>query len=168
MIASPGIATATATPQRIWRVVTILWIFIIVSPPVGALAFVFTLALVGMGMKAGLAGLTWVGLFALLCAMSLRRLMFAGPAAADDLLAGIRRTCFGMLAWPIVVAGVVAVGLGVLLLFGQPGLLPSRADTLQPEYMPVVLAICLGNALIGWAILRNWIFAAVNADKVQT
>jgi hypothetical protein len=148
-------------------VVAIMWIFIIVGPPVGAMAFVFTLALVGMAMRPDLAAATGVGLFALLCAMALRRRIVAGPAAADDLLASIRQTCFGPLAWPMVAAGAVAVGLGVLSLFGQPDLLPSRADAPQPEYMPVVLAICLGNALIGWAIVRNWIFAAANADEVQ-
>jgi hypothetical protein len=159
---------ATATPRRVRRVVAILRVLIVAAPPVGAMAFVFTLALVGMGMNAELAGPTWVGLFALLYAMPLRRLIFAGPAATDDLLAGIRRTCFGPLAWPMVVAGAVAVALGVLLLFGQPDLLPSRAEPPQPEYMPVMLAACLGNTLIGWAIVRNWIFAAANADKVQT
>jgi hypothetical protein len=166
MTAAPHI-TATITSRRVRCVPAIVLGFIVAGPPVGALAFVFTLALVGMGMKAGLAGPIWVGLLALLYAMLLRRLMFAGPAAADDLLAGIRRTCFGTFAWPMVVAGAVAVGLGVLLLFGQPDLLPSRTEPLQPDYMPVVLAACLGNALIGWAIVRNWIFAAVNADKVR-
>ena len=150
--AFPGIGA------RIWRLITIVLVFIIVGPPVGAIAFVLSTALIGMGMKVDPAGLTWIGLFALIYAVPLSYLIGAGPAAAVGLLVGVRQAFFGAIRWPYALAIGLASGLALLVLSGQPMIPVSGDSAAQPVHIPVMISVCLSATFACWAIVRNWYF----------
>ena len=88
-------AAAIANPRRVWRVVAIMWIFIIVGPPVGTMFFMLLTALLGMGKGADLAGLSWVALLALIYGLPFGYFIGIWPAAATGLAVGIRQVYFG-------------------------------------------------------------------------
>jgi hypothetical protein len=150
--ALPGIGT------RMWRLMTIVLVFIIVGPPVGAMAFVLSTALIGMGMKVDLAGLTWIGLFALIYAVPLSYLIGVAPAAAVGLLVGVRQAFFGAIRWPYALLIGLASGLALLVLSGQPIIPVPGSDAAQPIHIPVLLSVCLSATFACWAIVRNWYF----------
>ena len=150
--AFPGIGA------RIWRLITIVLVFIIVGPPVGAIAFVLSTALIGMGMKVDPAGLTWIGLFALIYAVPLSYLIGAGPAAAVGLLVGVRQAFFGAIRWPYALAIGLASGLALLVLSGQPMIPFSGNNASHPVHIPAMISVCLSATLACWAIVRNWCF----------
>ena len=153
---------------RLRRLIAIVLVFIVVGPPVGALAFMLSVGLVGMGTKVDLAGLTWVGLFALIYAIPLSYLFGAGPAAAVGLLVGIRQAYFGAISWPFALAIGLAAAAGFLLVSGQPVIPRSGDDAAQPVHVPVIVATCLGATLACWAIVRNWYFDSVRVGGVRT
>ena len=133
---------------RLLRLIAIVLVFMAVGPPVGAMAFMLSVALVGMGMNADLAGLTWVGLFALIYAVPLSYLMGIGPAIAVGLLVGIRQAWFGAITWPFAIAIGLAAGAGFLLLSGQPIVPRFGDDAAQPVHVPVIVATCLSLAFV--------------------
>lgn len=154
-------ADASAFPgigARIWRLITIVLVFIVVGPPVGAVAFVLSTALIGMGMKIDLAGLTWIGLIALIYAVPLSYMIGAAPAVAVGLLVGIRQAFFGAIRWPYALAIGLASGLALLVLSGQPIIPVSGDGAAQPVHIPVMISVCLSATLACWAIVRNWYF----------
>jgi hypothetical protein len=158
----PGMAA------RLRRLIAIVLVFMAVGPPVGAMAFMLSGALVGMGMKVDLAGLTWIGLFALIYAVPLSYLMGIGPAAAVGLLVGIRQAYFGAITWPFAIAIGLAAGAGFLLLSGQPMIPRSGDDAVQPVHVPVIVATCLSGTFVCWAIVRKWYFNPVSVSRVLT
>ena len=146
VVASPVPNTAA----RVRRLIAIVLVFIVVGPPVGALAFFLSVGLIGMGLKADLAGLTWIGLFALIYAVPLSYMIGVGPAAAVGLLVGIRQAWFGAIRWPFALAIGLAAGVGFLLLSGQPVIPRFGGDTTQPVHVPVMVTTCLSATLACW------------------
>jgi hypothetical protein len=143
---------------RMWRLIAIVLVFVIVGPPVGATAFVLSAALIGMGIKIDFAGLTWIGLLALIYALPLSYLIGVGPAAAVGLLVGIRQAFFGAIRWPFALAIGLASGLAFLALSGQPMIPVSRDDASQPIHATVIIWVCLSATFACWAVVRNWYF----------
>jgi hypothetical protein len=149
---------------RLRRLIAIVLIFVAVGPPVGALAFILSAALIGMGTKVDLAGLTWVGLFALIYAVPLSYLMGIGPAAAVGLLVGVRQAYFGAITWPFAIAIGLAAGAGFLLLSGQSIMPGSGDDAAQPVHVPVIVATCFSGTFVCWAIVREWYFDSIGVQ----
>lgn len=150
--------TETAEPslgKRLNCLLAIVMVFVVVGPPVGALAFMLSIALIGMGSSVDLVGLSWIGLFALIYAAPLSYFIGAGPAAAGGLIFGIRQAFFGPVIWPV--AALIGVGLGIgLLVMSGESLPPMLTDTEQPEHVPVMVVTCLAATMACWALVRGW------------
>jgi hypothetical protein len=141
--------------QRLRCLLAIVMVFVVIGPPVGALAFMLSIAVIGMGAKVDLVGLSWIGLFALIYAAPLSYFIGAGPAAAGGLVFGLRQAFFGPVNW--LVAALIGIGLGVGFLVMSGHSLPSMlTDTEQPEYVPVMVVTCLAATMACWAIVRGW------------
>jgi len=143
--------------KRVSCVIAVLLVFVFVGPPVGALAFMLTTALVGMGAKVDLAGLSWIGLFALIYAAPLSYLIGAGPAAIGGLVVGIRQAFFGPVTWPIALLVGAGLGIGFLLMSGQ-SLSSVLSSIEQRDYLLIMVATCLAATMVCWSIVRNWHF----------
>jgi len=143
--------------KRISCAVAILLVFLFVGPPVGALAFMLSIALIGMGLKVDLAGLSWIGLFALIYAVPLSYFIGVGPAAVGGLMVGIRQAFYGPIRWPFAVLIGISIGVGVMILSGKS--MPfGLTDTEHPDYLPVMVITCLTATMVCWAIVRTWHF----------
>lgn len=141
--------------KRLRCLFAIVMVFVVIGPPVGALAFMLSIAAIGMGSKVDLIGLSWIGLFALIYAAPLSYFIGAGPAAAGGLMFGVRQAFFGAVKWPV--AALIGVGLGIGFLVMSGHSLPSMlTDTEQPEHVPVMLITCLAATMACWAIVRGW------------
>ncbi|MBN8964533.1 MAG: hypothetical protein J0H89_03945 [Rhizobiales bacterium] len=150
-----AVAAEPALGKRLRCLAAIVTIFIVFGPPVGALAFMLSIAVVAMGASVDLVGLSWVGLFALIYAAPLSYFIGVGPAAAGGLIFGIRQAFFGPVVWPVAALIGVGVGIGFLVLSGQlPP--PMLTDTEQPEYVPVMVVTCLAATMACWGIVRGW------------
>jgi hypothetical protein len=141
--------------KRLSCLAAIVTIFVVFGPPVGALAFMLSIAVIGMGAKVDLVGLSWIGLFALIYAAPLSYFIGAGPAAAGGLVFGVRQAFFGPVIWPVAALIGVGLGIGFLVMSGQS--LPSMlTDAEQPEYVPVMVVTCLAATMACWGIVRGW------------
>jgi hypothetical protein len=150
---------AAATGPRVARLISIVLVFMVVGPPVGAMVFMLTVALIGLGARADLQGLTWVAMFAVIYAVPFSYLIGVGPAAAAGLIVGIRQTYFGRVRWWFALAAGIVVGVGFLLLTGQPLMrFGDEAGALR-EHSAVIVLTCLGATMVCWAIVRNWYMA---------
>jgi hypothetical protein len=151
--------TRVSPGRRIGRMFAILLTFILVGPPIGAMMFMLVVALIGMGERADLAGLTWVALFSLIYAIPFGYLIGVGPAAAAGLLVGIRQAFFGRMRWYFAAATGILVGIGFQVGTGQR-VLPSGDDVAAMRLQgPIMIATCLVATLFCWAIVRNWYHA---------
>jgi hypothetical protein len=162
---SAAIIQNPSAAARLRRVIAIVLVFMIVGPPVGAMAFMLSAALIGMGKSVDLAGLTWVGLFALIYAAPLSYLIGTGPAAAVGLLVGVRQAYFGAIQWPLAVAIGIAAGAAFLLLSGQP--LRAGGETDDAAHLPVIVVTCLSGTLVCWAIVRKWYFERTRVAEAR-
>jgi hypothetical protein len=141
--------------QRLRCLLAIVMVFVVIGPPVGALAFMLSIAVIGMGAKVDLVGLSWIGLFALIYAAPLSYFLGAGPAAAGGLIFGVRQAFFGPVIWPV--AALIGVGLGIGFLVMSGHSLPSMlTDSEQPEHVPVMVVTCFAATMACWAIVRGW------------
>jgi hypothetical protein len=158
---STDAATASAHPSfgaRLRRLFGILGVFILIGPPLGAMVFMLTIALVGLGHDADLAGLTWIGVFALFYGIPFGYLIGIWPAAAAGILIGLWQAFIGRsTVWLALAAGLL-VGVGFQVATGQP-VLPSGDDTTTArEQGPIMIATCVAATLVCWLIVRTWHF----------
>jgi hypothetical protein len=158
------LTTATATSRRVWRVVAIVWIFIIAGPAVGTLFFMLATALLGMGKGADFAGLTWIALFALIYGLPFGYFIGIWPAVATGLAIGIRQVYFGgASAWFAVLAAIL-VSVGSLLATGQSILMKTGDETSFPAYSALVITTCIVSTLLCWTIVRGWVRSTQGAE----
>ncbi len=143
--------------RRISCAVAIFLVFVFVGPPVGALAFMLSIALIGMGLKVDLAGLSWIGLFAMIYAVPLSYFIGIGPAAVGGLVVGIRQAFYGSIRWPVAMLIGLGIGIGVMILSGK-SMPPGLTDTEHPDYLPVMVITCFIATMVCWAIVRTWHF----------
>ena len=149
-------AAAIVNPRRVWRVVAIMWIFLIVGPPVGTIFFMMLTALLGMGKGADLAGLSWVALFALIYGLPFGYFIGIWPAAATGLAVGIRQVYFGRTGLGFAVLAAILVSIGFLLATGQSLMMKTGDETSFPEYSLLMIATCIVSTLLCWTIVRGW------------
>lgn len=147
--------TGPTLGKRLSCLAAIVAIFVVIGPPVGALAFMLSIAAVAMGAKTDLASLSWIGLFALIYAAPLSYFIGAGPAAAGGLVFGVRQAFFGPVNWLAAALIGAGVGIGFLVMSGH-SLTSMLTDTEQPEYVPVMMVTCLAATMACWAIVRGW------------
>ena len=138
------------------RALAILIVFVLVGPPVGALVFFLTIALFGMGQKFDLAGLGWIGLFALIYGVPFSYLIGIGPAAVAGLAIGIRDAFFRKTTWAFAILTGLGVGVGLLLMSGQQLIPPKASGTEYPISNPVLLLTCFVSTMVCWRIVRGW------------
>jgi hypothetical protein len=159
--------SARAPPNvrsRMGRMFQILGIFALIGPPVGAMTFMLAVALLGMGRNVDLAGLSWIGLFALFYGIPFGYLIGIWPAAAAGLLVGAWQSFIGRMRWWMALATGVLVGAGFQIATGQP-LLPAGddSDTLRQQG-PLIIGTCVIATLACWSIVRTWYFSSVGPD----
>jgi hypothetical protein len=148
----------TSTPSlksRFIRALAILIVFVLVGPPVGALVFFLTMALFGMGQKVDLAGLGWIGLFALIYGVPFSYLIGIGPAAVAGLAIGIRDAFFRTATWAFAILTGLGVGVGLLVMSGQQLFPPTVSGTEYPISNPVLLVTCFLSTMFCWFIVRQ-------------
>jgi len=145
--------------QRLLCFVSIVLVFMLVGPPIGALVFMLTVALTAMGPNVDLAGLFWVGLFAMIYAVPVSYLIGVGPAAISGVVIGVRQAFFGPLSWWAAALIGLAVGVAMTVLAAQP-LLPRAGGEDSPATVPVMLVTCLAATFACWTLVRAWHFGA--------
>ena len=148
----------TSTPSlksRFLRALAVLIVFVLVGPPVGALIFFLTIALLGMGQNFELAGLGWIGLFALIYGVPFSYLIGIGPAAVAGLAIGIRDAFFRKATWAFAILTGLAVGVGFIVMSGQQLIPPTESGTEYPMSNPVLLVTCFLSTMFCWFIVRQ-------------
>jgi len=139
--------------SRLARVFGITMIFVLLGPPVGAVAFMTSTALIGIVRGGDVSSLGWIALFALIYAAPFSYFVGTIPAAAAGLLLGIRQAYFGRASWAYAVAVGLLVGFGTLFLTGQQLSIDNDAP------VPIILATCLVPTLVCWLVVRGWFTA---------
>ena len=141
--------------SRVMRALAILIVFVIVGPPVGALVFFLTIALFGMGQQVDLAGLGWIGLFAVIYGVPFSYLIGIGPAAVAGLVIGIRDAFFRTATWAFAILTGLGVGVGLLVMSGQQLIPPTESGTEYPISNPVLIITCFLSTMFCWFIVRQ-------------
>ena len=165
MSSAPG--STPSTRARIKRLLAILIVFVLVGPPVGAMVFMVTVALVGLKQNVDLQGLVWVAFFAMIYGVPIGYLIGLWPAAAAGLLVGIRQAFFGRIPWWLAVAMGVLVGVGFQVSTGQPVIPADDATVGMREQGPIMIITCLASTMVCWSIVRSWYYAASTAGNTQ-
>ena len=140
-------------PSRVVRVLLTVLIFVAVGPPVGAMFFMLSVALVGLGRDVDLGGLVWIGLFSLIYAVPLSYLLGAVPAAASGFLVGLKRELSGTVGWRFALVAGAIVGLGLVIISGQ-SFRPASTESGPPSNV-ILAATCLFSTVFCWAVERN-------------
>ncbi len=141
--------------SRIGRGAMTVLLFVAIGPPVGAMFFMMLVALSGLGRNADLAGLLWIGLFSLIYAVPLSYLFGALPAAASGVLVGLKRDLTGHAGWRFAVVAGTAVGIGLLVVSGQPIKATAGEGEAWPPSNLILAATCLFSTLVCWSIERT-------------
>ena len=157
----------TAHPRRVWRVVAIMWIFLIVGPPVGTIFFMLATALLGMVKGADLAGLSWVALLALIYGLPFGYFIGVWPAAATGLAIGIRQVYFGGARLWFAVLAAILISIGFLLATGQSVWVKAGDETSFPEYSVLMIVTCVVATLLCWTIVRGWYLGTSRAERAS-
>lgn len=151
----PAQPPAVMGSRRIACLLGIMAVFLLVGPPAGALVFMLTVALMGMGAQADLAGLTWVALFAMIYAMPLSYLIGAGPALLSGAVVGVRQAYFGRVTWLLALMIGLGVGVAVSVSTAQP-VLPRTGSEDDPAFVPVMIVTCAAATMVCWLVIRGW------------
>jgi len=132
-------------------------VFLIAGPPVGALAFFLSIGLLGMGRNVDLAGMVWLGLFAVIYALPLSYLFGALPAAVAGLAVAVRQDRAGPIGWRFSLLIGAAIGLGLQLVSSQPIIAPDATTTYgMPMGTAVMLLTCLVATLLCSRLARRF------------
>jgi hypothetical protein len=142
--------------RRLALLLKVVGVYLLVGPPVGALVFFLSIALVGMGQKVDLAGLGWIGLFALFYGVPFSYLIGIGPAAVAGLVVGVRNAFFGPANWLFAGVTGLGVGIGLLIMSGQQIVPLTVRDTASPVSNAVMIVTCFVSTMICWRIVRDW------------
>ena len=142
--------------RRVALLLKVVGVYLLVGPPVGALVFFLSIALVGMGQKVDLAGLGWIGLFALIYGVPFSYLIGTGPAAVAGLVIGVRNAFFGPATWAFAILTGLGVGIGLLTMSGQQLIPPTAGETEYPISNAVLIVTCFVSTMICWRIVRDW------------
>jgi len=146
---------------RIGRFIAVVIVFVVIGPPVGALALVLLVESLGHYGNPDIEGFDrhWVTLLDLVLAVPVSYWYGTMPAAAAALVIGIRQAFFGRATWPMALATGFIVALAVLARSGQRPVAAMAEGRAFPESAIVMLA-CLVATMVCWGLVRGWYVAA--------
>jgi hypothetical protein len=159
-------STSPNAGARIKRLLAILLIFVLVGPPVGALAFILTLRIVSIGTDVEFKYLTWVAMLSAIYLLPFSYLIGVWPAAAAGLLVGLWQAFKGPARWWVALAIGILVGIGFLVATGQPIIHETEAGVAR-EQSTIMIVTCAATTMACWTIVRNWHFAARDAGATS-
>lgn len=136
--------------MRAGRIFATMLLFMMVGPPIGGLVFMLLVALAGMGKSTDLAGLAWVGLFALLYAVPFSYLIGFAPALAAGFLVGAKREATGQVGWKFAIFSGVAVAAGYFVAAGQTAALSNDYAWERLIMAPT----CIVSTIVCWGVDR--------------
>jgi hypothetical protein len=161
-----GVASASTHPsvgQQICRVLAIVLVFALIGPPAGAFFFLMMTALIGMGGNADLAGMTWIGFFALIYGIPFGYLIGIVPAILAGLLIGVPQVFYRQTPWWFAVVAGALTGIAFQIGTGQP-LIPQGDDIVKLYgHGPAMIVTCIVSTLICWLVVRSWYWARAQA-----
>lgn len=136
-------------PRSFWRgigrALAVTLVFVAVGPPIGAITFFISVALIGMGRNVDLAGLGWIGLFALIYGVPMSYLIGSLTAAGTGAILGLGRAFLGWASWtPAVLTGL---GIGILV------------STTAMHVDLTFVGVCLIPTLACWWLARRLVSA---------
>ena len=138
--------------RRALRLVAIVIVFGIVGPPVGAVIFMLTVALIGMDWKPDASSMFLMTAFSLIYAAPLSYLIGLPPAMVAGALIGLRLAFFGRMGWLLALAAALAVGGLMEIVLGQTTVWGVSEDIAPP----VIGITCAIATLACWTIVRCW------------
>ncbi len=141
--------------KRVLQVLAIVVVFVLLGPPVGAVTLLVSIAVAHMA-NPDLAGLAWVGIFALLYGVPLSYLFGVFPAAAAGLLIGGWQVLVGRTTWIVAVGVGFIVGLAFLYAVGREPIDGAAKEFSFWENPAIFLLTCLVPTMLCWAIVRGW------------
>jgi hypothetical protein len=146
---------ATLT-ERLLRALAVVAVFILLGPPLGALAFFLTIGAINLGHGVLPEDLFTIGLFALIYGVPLSYMIGAAPAALAGLAVGSWQSCRGRVTF----LGALLIGLltGIgLAMFSETRVFPSAsAEASELVIGGVLVATCLIPTVLCWLIVRRW------------
>lgn len=154
-LVNDSIPSKPSLKSRFMRALAILIVFVLIGPPVGALVFFLTIGLFSMGQNLDLAGLGWIGLFALIYGVPFSYLIGIGPAAVAGLVIGIRDAFFRTATLAFAILTGLGVGAGLLVMSGQQLIPPIVNGTEYPISNSVLLLTCFLSTIFCWFIVRQ-------------
>jgi hypothetical protein len=151
---------------RIGRLIATVIVFVVIGPPVGALALVLLVESLGHYGNPDLGDFDrhWLTLLDLVLAVPVSYWYGTMPAAAAGLVIGIRQAFFGRATWPMALATGFIVALAVLARSGRHPFAAMADGRAFPESAIATLA-CLVATMACWGLVRGWHVAAPRALK---
>ncbi len=142
--------------KRALRTLAVLLLFLVLGPPLGALAFFLSIGLVNLGHGVLPEDLVTIGLFALIYGVPLSYMMGAAPAALAGLAIGLWQGFVGRVALPGAIATGAATGVGLTAYSGTQVWPSSTAEAPELVIAGVLVATCLVPTVLCWLVVRNW------------
>jgi hypothetical protein len=135
------------------RILSIVVIFALLGPPIGAIVLFSAIAVMSFGISDP-KGTAAVILFALIYGIIFSYFIGTVPAALAGLAVGLWQTFIGRVPWFVALAIGVVAGLGLAAFSGEA---PSTLDDNAIDwYRPLLVLVCLVPTMLCWAIVRSW------------
>lgn len=144
----------------------ILTVFVLLGPPIGAIAFFAGMGIYGASQTGDLASLLWVFLFGLIYGVPLSYFIGMIPAAIAGLILGALAVFHRTPGTLLSVATGIIVGLGVVYSGGRPAI-PDSLESAS-DYVPAFLLIvtCLVATVFCWAVARRTIANPIGSSAL--
>lgn len=166
MTDSPSAAAHPSVGQQICRVLAVMLVFALIGPPAGTFFFLMMVALIGLGANADLAGMTWIGFFALIYGVPFGYLLGIAPAILAGLVIGVAQVFYRSTPWWLAVVAGALTGVAFLIGTGQPLIPPAESVVSVYGYGPLIIATCIVSTMVCWLVVRNWYWARATAEVV--
>lgn len=163
-----GVTMRDAVPagiaKRVIHVLSIVLVFALVGPPLGAFVLFFTVGAIQL-LGSDPEGLAWVATFAIIYAVPLSYLFGLMPAAVAGLLIAIWQVFIRPTTWLIAVGVGVIVGVGMLYAGGQVPFAANPTENDFREYPAILVLTCVASTVLCWLIVRNWYAAGAGPAR---
>lgn len=142
---------------KLWNFFVVVLIFVLVGPPVGAIAFLAMLA-VWLGKNSDPAAIGSV--FAFLTLYGLIFSWFIGglPALLTGLCFATWQTFIGRVRWALAAFGGIVAGLILVVVAGD-----IARDIGDPPMLPLYLITCFAATMACWLLARSFVTAGGRA-----
>lgn len=147
-------AAMPTVPQRLFRVLVVVLVFIAVGPPVGGFVFLPTLVMADFGSSVDVSSMLLVVAFGLIYAVPLSYFIGALPAALTGCFVGAWLAFYGRMLLVAALATGIGAGL-VMTMLSDRDLLSATGGPIDTEVLPIIAA-CFAGTMAAWAIVRTW------------